>query len=523
MPAIFNDATDDQIVAERIESFGGGVDMYRRATLIDPDQSQLFTNVLVRENLEAWTRPGINKLTNPPNSATVNALFYFDTPNVQQLLHIQSGKIYKWDGATDAQIAGYLPAGNNFDMAQGVDNMLITDGSGNMKLYNGSVFTDGGATANDPPKGCSILCWHTIRMFAAGHPVFNDTVWVSTRLAFGAGQWNTTTRSFRVGGGEGDPIIAMASMQDFILCVLKRNSIHLVATDPTAEPANFSDSQATNPMPVGIGCVGKKAWVNVGNDLFFYSQDGVRSVQRMVAAAGQYQLSTPLSQPIQPYIDRVNKNAWETIFAVKRFEIVMFFVPLDVAATPDTVLVYHSRLGKWLGAWTGWTGTCAVETFFDSNPSQLIIGDSVGRINKWLDLSSKTDDSTYLDNGTPYGTTLWTRGFLCGEPVNGKQAYNSIFRFSAGNTTVNIGLVTDNAEAINFSSTFTPTGDILGTGTLPFLLSSTKPSLIQRSLLALPEWNSSYLTLQTSQGFFGLLNVTLNAFVNSLNQFEGAE
>lgn len=517
------DETDDALVSERVESFGGGIDAYRRSTLIDPDQSQFGNNVLIRDNYEFWTRPGADKLFTAPNSNRLRGLVYYDTPTANQLIHSQGGHLYKFDGANDTILSGFTPADVAIEMAQGVNLLLITDGANNMQTYNGVTFTDCGSTPADPPKNCTILCYHTGRMFAAGHPTFNDTVWVSNRLAFGSGQWDTTLRSFRIGGGEGDPIVAMASMQDFVLCVLKGNVIHLVYTDPTAEPTNFQDSQATQPMPTGIGCVGKKAWVTIGNDLMFYSQDGVRSVQRMVAAAGQYQLSPPVSQPIQPYIDRVNKSAWSTIFAVKRFELCMFFVPLDSATSPNTVLVYNTRLQKWLGIWTGWTGTCAVETFFTNNASQLVIGDSAGLVNQWKDLASRTDDTTYTDNGIPYATQLWTRSFLCGDPISPKYAYNAILRFSAGNATVNLSLITDNAQAQTWSATFQPSGDILGVGTLPFLLSSTKPSVVVQSLLGLPEWNEAYLTIETSSGWFGCRNVTLNAMMNALNEFPSQE
>lgn len=523
MSVLTIDGTDDPLVGERVESFGGGVDAYRRSTLIDPDQIQLGENVIIRNNFEDWTRPGADKLFNAPTVNPVRSMFFYNTPAAKQLIHAQGGKLYKYDGAVDSVLAGYSPADVAIDIAQGVDTLLITDGVANMQTYNGLTFTDCGTGSTNPPTSCSILCFHTGRMFAAGNPIFNDTVWVSNRLAFGAGQWDTTQRSFRIGGGEGDPIVAMASMQGFVLVVMKKNIIHLVTTDPTAEPTNFQDSQATNPLPYGVGCVGKKAWATIGNDLMFYSQDGIRSVQRMLAAVGQYQLSAPLSQPIQPYIDRVNQNAWSTIFAVRRGDLCMFFVPLDAATSPNTVLVYNWRLGKWLGIWTGWTGASAVETFFNSIPSHLVIGDSIGQINQWKDLSSTTDDATYLDNGIAYGTKIWTRSFLGGEATNPKSSYNVIIRFSAGNATINLTLVTDNAAAATWSAGFNPTGDILGVGTLPFLLSSNKPSVSIQSLLALPEWNESYLRLETVSGWFGCRNLTHNMFMNSLNEFPNTE
>ncbi len=66
-----NDQLDDEPAYERVESFAGGVDAFRRSTLIDADQSQLLENVIVRDNYEARTRPGIRSLGIPPLMPTV--------------------------------------------------------------------------------------------------------------------------------------------------------------------------------------------------------------------------------------------------------------------------------------------------------------------------------------------------------------------------------------------------------------------------------------------------------------------
>lgn len=62
MPAQFIDAIDDPLLFERIESFGGGMDGFQRATLLGPDQYQYGENILIPDNLEARTRPGADSL-----------------------------------------------------------------------------------------------------------------------------------------------------------------------------------------------------------------------------------------------------------------------------------------------------------------------------------------------------------------------------------------------------------------------------------------------------------------------------
>lgn len=62
MPYLYNDSLDDQLLYERIESFGGGMDGYQRSTLLAPNQSAYLENVIIPDNLEARTRPGADRL-----------------------------------------------------------------------------------------------------------------------------------------------------------------------------------------------------------------------------------------------------------------------------------------------------------------------------------------------------------------------------------------------------------------------------------------------------------------------------
>lgn len=583
MAQIALDSPDDPLVFERVESFAGGEDSYRRPTLLAADESQKLVNVIVRDNYEARTRPGADPLgdtwvNSNVTTATFNAgetnfpigsptgitigdlvfgvgiqpgtivvdfvgnisislpttavssgnytfvsrpcrgLLYFDTPDYQQLLAASNSYIRIWNGSAWSSITGWAPiAGQRVDMAQGVDKVLITDGVQNMRMWDGVILTDLGSGANSPPVGATILCWHTGRMFVSGQQSNPDTIWLSTRLDFGLGAWNTTTRSFRIGGGEGDPIVAMASMQNFTLAVLKESSIWLVVTDPQAEPADFQAEQSSLALSFGVGCVGKHAWCATANDVMFMAQDGVRTIRRMAAATGQYELSAPLSEPIQGYIDRINTNYRHLISAVSYLEFVLFSVPLDSSAYNNAVLVWNNRLGKWLGVWEGWTPAEWCVTKFDGN-IHLTFGDNAGYVNKWKDKDSTTNDATYLDNGVAYNTKLWTKSFLFGDAITNKNLFNAIIRFTAGHATVTMTAVCDLAEAKVWPRALEPSGDILNFGTLPFLLASSSPTTIRRGLRQLGDFSEMYLRLETTEGWFFVRNVTLSAFQNALKE-----
>lgn len=529
MPALALDAVDDPLAFERVESFAGGEDSYRRPTLLEPDQCQKLINVIVRDNYEARTRPGADALHAESDPALIDGanaikgLYYFDTPTYQQLLAAVNAKVFKWSGTSWTQAGAWLPTANaRVEMAQGVDKVLCSDGAGNLQSWDGAAFTDLGNGANSPPVGVTILCWHTGRMFVSGQPANPDTIWLSTRLEFGVGAWNSTTRSFRIGGGEGDPIMAMASLQGNVLAVMKESSVWLVVTDPQAEPPDFSAEQNAESLSYGVGCVGKHAWCMYGNDLMFMAQDGVRSIRRMISASGQYELSAAMSEPIQPYIDRINPAKRHLITATKYLEFAFFAVPLDSSTYNNAVLVWNGRLAKWLGCWEGWTPAEWAVTKIDGE-QHLTFGDNSGYVNEWKDTESTTDNATYLDNSVAIATKLWTRSFLFGDPVSNKNFYNAILRFTAGQATVNLTAMGDISEARRWSGVLEPTGDILGVGILApapggFLLQSTSPSQVIRGLRGLGDFNEAFLKIESVAGWWQLRNVTLSAFVNALKE-----
>jgi len=522
------DGPDDDIVFEQVIDFRGGEDDYRRSTLINPDQCQRLVNIVVRDNYEAWTRPGADIFAPLIAAYPVMSMMYFDTPANKYLLTICNGILQACAGqgqSWQAPSTAYTAANTNtaVEIRQGVDSVLISDGTNAMAVMDGNLsLTICTTGANDPPAGANILCWHTGRMFAAGFAgiggsaVPRDTVAVSNLLAFGNGQWNLVTRSFRVGAGDGDPIIAMESLQGSVLAVFKANSIWLANTDPTAEPPNFQAATVVDPVGFGVGCVGKRAVASVGNDVFFMAQDGVRSLQRMQAAAGQWQLSAPISQPVQQYISRINPAFKQNIAATSYLELVVFAVPLDNSAVNNATLVYNTRLGSWLGCWTGWTPTAFAKSRFNS-VQQLIIADSTGRVNLWKDASDTNNPVTYLDNGVNIPCTIWTRSLQFLQAVNDKKAYNCVLRFTSGNSTATLVAVTDLVTALTWSENFTAAGDVLGVGRLgPFQLSSLTPVKISKSLRTLPTFNEVYLSISTTSGFFKLRSITVSAFLNAL-------
>lgn len=524
MPYQFSDALDDELLYERCESFGGGMDAFSTPSLLPPNAWQYGQNVVVPDNLRVRTRPGADTVVAAPAAGNlIQGLRYFDTPSYEQLIAGANRKFYKYEGVSWAEMVGFQlnDAALQFASAQGVDKLLITDGVQNMRSWDGAAFVDLGNVANTitsgPPVGATVLWWHAGRMFASGKGSLDDTVWSSKLLDFSATGWDHTNFSFRIGGGEGDAVrcgisLPPAGPGDYRMAVLKANSVYTVNADPTAVRASGWQVQKVSE---GIGCVGRWAAALSGNDLLFMSRDGVRSLRRMVAAAGQYELSPPLSTPLQPYIDRINWTYAHLIAAENYKHLTLFAVPLDASIYNNTVLVWNGRLGRWTGVWTGWTpGFFETSRFGDV--LRLVLGEQTGLVRQWKDFADVTDDATYTENGAAIASKLWTRAMLFGEPVNDKDAYHAEARFSQGSADLTLTALGDGAELRVWTGHLGADGVDLPVD-LPFDLPSPASALpIRRGLRGCTPFNEIFLKVESTSGWWELKNATLSAFLNML-------
>jgi hypothetical protein len=518
VPFLFSDSLDDSPVFDRFETFGGGMDAFTRATLLPPDAYQYGENIVISDNLRARTRPGADTLGAARAGTFVQGLIYFSTPSYSQVITSAGGTLTFWDGLAWNDMAGWTLSDATvlLEAAQGVDKILISDGVQELRTWDGAAFSAAlghtvNTTTSDPPVGSTILCWHTGRMFASGQAAAPDTIWASFLLAYGTGKWDHTNFSFRVGGGEGDPIRSIHSLQNFNLAVLKANSVYLVVADPTAMTAAAWTIQK---LSSGLGCVGRRAACPVGNDLLFMARDGVHSVQRMVAAAGQYELSPPISLPMQSYIDRINWAFASKIAAVSYKHLAFFSVPLDNSVTNNTVLVWNARLQRWAGVFTGWTPACWVVSRINE-VLQLVLGDNAGAVKQWKDSSSAGLDATYQDDGADFASKLWSRSTLFAEPVNDKDGYHCEARFAASNALVNVTLNADLADLRTVEMDLRPDGPGLPLD-LPFDLASTQATPARMSLRGLSPFNECFVKVESTAGWWELQNISLSAFLNML-------
>jgi len=153
---------------------------------------------------------------------------------------------------------------------------------------------------------------------------------------------------YRFNAGEADFNVALHSFSEDNLMVFNRNSIHLVSNTTSLQGAS------TRLLTNEVGCVARQSIQQVGNQVIFLSDNGVYSTQFF----DEYNLrgtDTPLSEPINATIQRINKTYWDKSVAVYFDNRYFIAVPLDTfqdgsqntSGVNNALLVYNFLNKQW--------------------------------------------------------------------------------------------------------------------------------------------------------------------------------
>ena len=145
---------------------------------------------------------------------------------------------------------------------------------------------------------------------------------------------------FRPSAGQSDYLVQLTPFTKDSLVVFNRKSIHLMS--------GISGSLAdvsTNVVTTEIGCSARKSVVQVANQIMFLSDQGIYSVEFL----DTYNLrgtGTPISETIQPFIDRINQDYVHLSCGVYFDNKYWLALPLDIvpgsgdATKLNTIIVY---------------------------------------------------------------------------------------------------------------------------------------------------------------------------------------
>lgn len=508
-----NEAVDDVPVPDGTVSFTGGLAALPPRAALAPNQFRLGSNTMIEQAGHViQTRRGFSYLGSAaPAAGNVIGLGYLETTGgvLKRLLGAWSGGTCQaYDGAAWGAAAGYTPVGSYFvDMVQGVDVLYVSDGTQNMHSWNGVGFTDLGNAATDPPRA-RFLVWGTNRLIAAGVLLAPDTVYFSNFLAAGPGNWPVINQ-IRVGAGNGDPITGLAMWTKTLLAVFTRTKTYIVNIDPASTVATFTIDE----VPGGLGCVNHRTIAKVGTDLWFLSNDGVRSLSRVLQGADTQvgaSLSLPIENLVRAITDQYHSETSATFFRGRY----LFAGQANYPNPPDwpelerIIFSYNKPVEQWEGRWLGGAGfgvSCWAQTKFGGN-LKLVCGGWNGNVLYWRhpDIFTETADD-YEDDANsasqPIATRIGTRGHTFGAEMNAKQGLAVEVEFDVTSTadTATVKVNPDEGADATLSSTVVPTA-----GKVPL------------TLLHQPPFRALAVEISSTAKKLAVRSVKLSAFMNTM-------
>jgi len=469
MPYHSNNGLDDPLAFDQCLAFNGGQHSRLRSNLLDQNQFSLGKNSDPDRNGNFITRRGTEAVTDL--TITVQGARYFKTPSLEELLLAGNGGVSKWDGSTLTSLSGYTPASSaQVDMAQLVNRIYFTDGVNNVHSYEGTSITDEGNGATDPPL-CQFMVSHAGAIFAAGTQNADELL----RSDLLDGQtWDKVNWSISVGRGDNDAITGLCPWEGYNLVVGKEHSIHVVNADPQA--SNASEWVVT-PIEANVGCVAHRSMVMFGRDVWFLSRSGVHTIRRLTEGQN-FEVTDPISSPIQDWIDRINWDHASKSCAMVWNNRYILAVPVDNSTEPNIVLVYNSLIRNWSGYWTGWTPRQFVRTMFNDQ-HRMVICQHDGTVKQWRDytLIANEVDADFQDDGADIETIHLSRGMSFGDLAAEKTPRHLQVEFEKSKAQVTVEAILDGGGPLTIFKGLVDTANPGWTFPIrfPFTMPDTKP------------------------------------------------
>jgi len=251
----------------------------------------------------------------------------------------------------------------------GSSKVLLTDAVNPAATYDGTTYTQ--ITHADAPSAPRLSHVFKNHMFLAGDPSEN------TNLYFSA-PYDETSFAPADGAGVinvGFPVVAIKSFRD-VLYIFGSNNIRKLVGDNIS---NFVLQEVTD----DLGCLATDSVIEIGGDLLFLSQDGLRPVSG-TDKIGDVNLET-VSKDIQSiFTDIVFDIDLESLNAVvirQKTQFRYFFGAADSQGiiggfrqTPNGLQFEYSQM-------LGITATCADSGYIGQNEF-IIHGDSTGKVHR---------------------------------------------------------------------------------------------------------------------------------------------
>ena len=268
--------------------------------------------------------------------------------------------------------------------------------------------------------------------------------------------------NYRIASGGADRVVAIQPFSEDNLVVFNRNTIHLIRGVTGA-----LEETVVQEITREVGCLARKSVVQVGNQIFFLSDNGVYAV----SFEDLYNLrgaSIPLSESIDPIIKRINKDYAYKAVAIYHDNRYYLSVPLDSSTVNNTILVYNFLNNGWESVDTVAAAGWDIENLIRAGAGSLNKLYAVNSFGGIHILEDREDNNDFLatnvgqpDSAYSIPSYVTTRQYTGG--TMDRKKYNS-FEIQAESSETNksdidIMFEAENPDSVNVMDSFS---DLLG-------------------------------------------------------------
>jgi hypothetical protein len=382
---------------------------------------------------------------------------------------------------------------------------------------SGAVAT---ATVSPPPLNLRLLINTGNRLFAVGSAGNRNTLYASDILD--ASVWDSAN-SIVVNADDGDEITAIVPYYQNRIMVFKKRRIFQVTIPPDmTSAADWIVELISN----NTGCVAEATAVQVNSDIFFLSDDGIRSLVRS-AADDFTSIGLPLSEVIKDVIQEI--NVAKIGIATAHFYDNRYFMAVPTGANDfnDTIIVYNTILGAFEGTWTPNVMQFAL-TNFEAQGLRLMMKLTTGQITRYSGYKTPAQATIadYQDFGVYTTTTstgtgtfnyesyVRTKDFNFGDPFASKYgSYFEVIFDDSFSTDANISIQRDTDTGdIGVQPNLNISSSVL---TLPFTLPAILPTSVKKriasDLRSYQKWRLLNIKIQSAANKMAIRQITAAA------------
>ena len=358
---------DDQVVTVSRNDFSGGNNTRQQAQVITEKQVEQVENWDMSIPGQLTKLPGSSLIADDVGSASPAALYNFEVQGyTAQLVMAETTNLWKWTGTGNwASLKTGLTTSTDYGMVmvkesgESPDDVLIVqNGLDSPRRYlNAGTEEDLLTGATSPPKS-TVMGWYGNRLWILKDDLlyYSDAYPATYSTAFAA------NHVFRIPVGEERKLLCT---RDSGMVVMGKKEIWSLA--PSAVPDPTTDYPQ---FMVPYGVVSKNAALIAGDDIYFFSFDGFRSLKRTINDKLQVTASFPISYKLKDQHDRISWGNISKLSMIYWDNKILIAVPTG-ASTFDT-WVYYPALDSFMVI-SGLAPTCWA-TYKVSGSEQLFYG-----------------------------------------------------------------------------------------------------------------------------------------------------